>query len=114
MRANYMKLEIAAIAKAVLAGHLDLIDGALEIERIRAELGKSAYEPLERLRGFATEIADYPHRPEQRAVWADEALAKFDEVTLPCIALMRTEILDGLRAIVRDFPAQSGDGNVIF
>jgi hypothetical protein len=103
IEAARLKREIADLAASVLAGSLDVIDGAQAIERKRMELDEEVYEPLQGIRAFAEQTADYARRPEQRALWAPETLARFDETSLPYIESERAAITADLEALVRDF-----------
>lgn len=97
-----LRREIAALASDMLAGTLDLLDGARAIEHRRVELRDGTYEPLLVIRAFADQSYDYP-RGTNRALWAAEALERFDREFEEYFREARPQVLDACTSIVSDF-----------
>ena len=94
------QLELVAVAKAVLEGELDLLEGVRKIVALRHESDDPEDEIFIPLRAIDSETDHFP-AGSVRTHYAAEALERVDDEMRRYFADARSEILAACREIVR-------------
>jgi Protein of unknown function (DUF2489) len=91
--------KIVEVARAMLSGDLDLIEGARRINQLRFETADPESDLFLPIRGFESETADYP-MGAVRDNWAAPFLAEQDRTISEYVERSRKGVLEDCRRIV--------------
>ena len=94
--------QLVSVARAMLAGRLELIDGVRRITKLRANMPDPDGAVFDVIRGVDSETDDLPVG-EERALWDSKALAEKDIVRQEYVEKVRAVVLDACARIVDRF-----------
>lgn len=91
--------EIISVAKAMVAGHMSLIEGARRLCDLRHEIGASDSDLFNPIVGFESETDDYPIGPQRRG-YSEKTLTALDEEIGRYIAEARPVVISACTEII--------------
>lgn len=94
--------ELVSVARAILEGRLDLVEGVRQLTKLRFSTLEPDLELFDVIRGVESETDDLPIG-EDRKFWNSKALAEKDTIRDEYIARTRPAVLDACAKIVDRF-----------
>jgi Protein of unknown function (DUF2489) len=96
------KAQLVSVARAMLEGQLDLIDGVRRLTKLRLDMPDPEWDAFDGIRGVESETDDLPIG-EERAFWNTKALAEKDADRQEYVEKVRRAVLEACARIVDRF-----------
>lgn len=96
------RAQLVVVARAMLEGQLELIDGVRRLTNLRANTSDPDWDAFEVIRGVESETDDLPIG-EERALWDSRALAEKDAARREYVEKIRPAVLEACSRIVKRF-----------
>jgi len=105
---SQLRRRLTDIARNMVAGQMDLLDGVRRLDALATELGVALDEPYIIFKGIASQADEFPDE-KTRAYFEPEALRRLDESKRDFVDAFRDRILEACQLVLMSAEPYDGE-----